>query len=172
MENEKSHIKDLNLCFSRLYVAAFLGEKRGTIWRISDWGMRRLAYKIQKAKNAHYMLMNIEIDAKWINDFKTMLDKDERVIRHLVMKKDEAVTEDCPPPPEFHSLRAGMDGNDDEDDEEDLEFDDEEYEDDDDDGLPDEEDVVIFVDGDEGGDGGTAGEMRISEGKSRAVKAR
>lgn len=71
--------------------------------------MRRLAYKIKKAKNAHYILMNFELEAKWINDFKSMLDHDERVIRHLVIKRDEAITEDCPPPPEFHTLRAGMD---------------------------------------------------------------
>ena len=50
--------------------------------------------------------MNFEIESRYINDFKTLLDKDERIIRHLVMKRDEAITEDCPPPPEFHSLRA------------------------------------------------------------------
>ncbi|GJM95431.1 hypothetical protein PR202_ga12166 [Eleusine coracana subsp. coracana] len=50
--------------------------------------------------------MNFEIESRYINDFKTLLDKDERIIRHLVMKRDEAITEDCPPPPEFHALRA------------------------------------------------------------------
>lgn len=50
--------------------------------------------------------MNFEIESRYINDFKTLLDKDERIIRHLVMKQDEAITEDCPPPPEFHTLRA------------------------------------------------------------------
>lgn len=56
--------------------------------------------------------MNFELDAKWINDLKNLLDKDERVIRHLVMKRDRAETEDCPPPPEFHTLQAGMDDED------------------------------------------------------------
>lgn len=87
----------------------FLREKKGKIWRLNEWGLRRLAYNIKKAKNAYYVLMNFELEAKWINDFKSMLDKDERVIRHLVIKRDEAITEDCPPPPEFHTLRAGMD---------------------------------------------------------------
>ncbi|KAK9088584.1 hypothetical protein Scep_027666 [Stephania cephalantha] len=72
--------------------------------------------------------MNFEMEAKWINDFKSLLDKDERVIRRLVIKRDEAITEDCPPPVEFHALRANsstddeedieIDANDDEDDEE------------------------------------------------------
>ncbi|XP_062150267.1 protein REGULATOR OF FATTY ACID COMPOSITION 3, chloroplastic-like isoform X1 [Alnus glutinosa] len=97
-------------------VQDFLREKKGKIWRLNDWGIRRLAYKIKKAKNAHYILMNFELEAKWINDFKSMLDKDERVIRHLVMKTDEAITEDCPPPPEFHTLRGDMDDSDEEDD--------------------------------------------------------
>lgn len=82
--------------------------------------------------------MNFELEAKWINDFKSMLDKDERVIRHLVIKKDRAETEDCPPPPEFGTLRADM--NDDEDD------DDEEYDDED---WDDEGDVdIVYVDDD------------------------
>uniref|UniRef100_A0A2P2NI43 Uncharacterized protein n=1 Tax=Rhizophora mucronata TaxID=61149 RepID=A0A2P2NI43_RHIMU len=112
-------------------VQDFLREKKGKIWRFSDWGMRRLAYKIQKAKNAHYILMNFELEAKWINDFKSMLDRDERVIRHLVIKMDEAVTEDCAPPPEFHTLRAGMNYDEEEDDfdyDEGDFFDDEAYE--------------------------------------------
>nr|POE95561.1 30s ribosomal protein s6 [Quercus suber] len=104
-------------------VQDFFREKKGKIWRVSDWGMRRLAYKIQKAKNAHYILMNFELEAKWINDFKSMLDKDERVIRHLVIKRDEAITEDCPPPPEFQTLRGDMDDYDEE--EDDIDYDEE-----------------------------------------------
>ena len=155
-----------------ILIADFLGEKRGKIWRISDWGMRRLAYKIQKAKNAHYILMNFEIDAKWINDFKSMLDKDERVIRHLVIKRDEAITEDCPPPPEFHTLRSGMDDDDEE--EEDIDYDDEEYDEDWDaegeiDNYGDEdEDGIIIVNSDEDD------EVRTNNfnGKSRISKLR
>lgn len=90
----------------------FIQENKGRLWRFSDWGMRRLAYKIRKAKNAHYILMNFELEAKLINDFKSILDKDERVIRHLVMKRDKAETEDCPPPPLFHSLRSDTDDKD------------------------------------------------------------
>ncbi|KAL0414853.1 UNVERIFIED_CONTAM: 30S ribosomal protein S6 [Sesamum radiatum] len=127
----------------------FLREKKGKIWRFSDWGMRRLAYKIQKAKNAHYILMNFELEAKWINDFKSILDKDERVIRHLVMKRDKAETEDCPPPPDFHSLRADMNDDGKEDDiDSDEEYDDEEW---DDDGHAYEDDEgIIYVDDDAG----------------------
>ncbi|KOM53059.1 hypothetical protein LR48_Vigan09g171800 [Vigna angularis] len=124
----------------------FMREKKGQIWRLNDWGMRRLAYKIKKANKAHYMLMNFELDAKYINDLKTLLDQDERVIRHLVIKRDEAITEDCPPPPEFHTLRANADDNDDE------EFDEEYDEDWDGEDELDDDDDIIYVDGDDDDD--------------------
>ncbi|KAJ4871541.1 Translation elongation factor EF1B/ribosomal protein S6 family protein [Raphanus sativus] len=129
-------------------VQEFLKEKKGKVWRFSDWGMRRLAYKIQKAENAHYILMNFEMEAKHLNEFKGMLDSDERVIRHLVMKRDEAITEDCPPPPEFHSVRASMDGDDDfydDDEEEEEEFDEEEEGDDVEYEVDDDGNVVMVV---------------------------
>ena len=92
--------------YSLFSLLDFVREKKGRIWRLNNWGLRRLAYKIKKATHANYILMNFEIESRYINDFKTLLDKDERIIRHLVMKRDEAITEDCPPPPEFHTLRA------------------------------------------------------------------
>ncbi|CAM8911896.1 unnamed protein product [Rhodiola kirilowii] len=130
-------------------VQDFLREKKGRTWRVSDWGMRRLAYKIQKASRAHYMLMNFELEAKWINEFKELLDKDERVIRHLVIKRDEAITEDCPPPPEFHTMRAGTDDEEEDDDDDDVEYYDGEDDEEEEDGEEEEEDTVIVGDGDD-----------------------
>ncbi|GMH08668.1 hypothetical protein Nepgr_010508 [Nepenthes gracilis] len=103
-EDQKDEVDSVNS-----KIQDFLREKKGKVWRFSDWGLRRLAYKIKKATHAHYILMNFELEAKWINDFKSMLDHDDRVIRHLVIKRDERITEDCPPPPEIHTLKDGMD---------------------------------------------------------------
>ncbi|KAJ9546368.1 hypothetical protein OSB04_018911 [Centaurea solstitialis] len=140
-ENFKEEVEKVNL-----KVQEFLEEKKGRVHRFSDWGLRRLAYKIQKAKSAHYILMNFEIEAKWINDFKSMLDKDERIIRHLVMKQDEAITEECTPPPEFHTLRADMNDNSDDDDEEE------------------DDDGIVYVDDDEDeDDDGKATSLKIGE---------
>ncbi|XP_010914628.1 protein REGULATOR OF FATTY ACID COMPOSITION 3, chloroplastic [Elaeis guineensis] len=100
----EDHVDEVESVISK--VQDFIRERKGRIWRLNNWGLRRLAYKIRKAKNANYILMNFELEAKLINDFKSMLDKDERIIRHLVIKRDEAITEDCPPPPEYHTIRA------------------------------------------------------------------
>ncbi|KAK4745615.1 hypothetical protein SAY87_011927 [Trapa incisa] len=127
----------------------FLREKKGKVWRFEDWGLRRLAYKIKKATKAHYILMNFELDAKWINAFKAMLDTDEMVIRHLVMKQDKAVTKVEPPPPEFHTLWSEMNEMDDE---IELEYEDgEEYDDEDGEDIEDydADDGIILVGSDE-----------------------
>lgn len=63
----------------------FKGEGKA---ECGDRGLHRLAYKLQKAKK------NLELEAKWNNDFKTIFNKDERVIQHLVIKRDEAITKD------------------------------------------------------------------------------
>ncbi|CAA7408632.1 unnamed protein product [Spirodela intermedia] len=125
----EDHFQEVNTVVEK--VQDFIKEKKGKIWRFNDWGMRKLAYKIKKAKNANYILMNFEVEARHISDFKAMLDRDERIIRHLVIRRDNAITEDCPPPPEF---RAGEseeeeeeedDYGDDDDDDDDEEYDNE-----------------------------------------------
>ncbi|KAF8387685.1 hypothetical protein HHK36_026339 [Tetracentron sinense] len=159
-------------------VEEFIREKKGKMWRLNDWGLRRLAYKIKKAKNANYILMNFELEAKWINDFKSMLDKDERVIRHLVIKRDEAITENCPPPPEFHTLRGVMD------DDEDIDYDDAYDDEDDGEEWDDEseldlvgynddvEDDIILVDDDENdGKDRNNGSASVSKTGKRTLRA-
>lgn len=156
------------LCISA--PAEFIREKKGRIWRLNNWGLRRLAYKIRKATHANYVLMNFELDAKFINDFKSMLDKDERIIRHLVMKRDEAITEDCPPPPEFHTLHAqqGAVGEDfdSEGEVEDEDWGDDEMElemagQDDFDNEADANIIIVDVDNENDGDDGTGRRARI-----------
>ncbi|THU62645.1 hypothetical protein C4D60_Mb01t07270 [Musa balbisiana] len=151
-------------------VQEFIREKKGRIWRLNNWGLRRLAYKIRKATHANYVLMNFELDAKFINDFKSMLDKDERIIRHLVMKRDEAITEDCPPPPEFHTLHAqqGAVGEDfdSEGEVEDEDWGDDEMElemagQDDFDNEADANIIIVDVDNENDGDDGTGRRARI-----------
>jgi ribosomal protein S6 len=127
-----------------LVLTDFIREKKGRIWRLNDWGLRELAYEVKKAVEAHYILMNFEIDTRFINDFKTMLDKDERVIRHLVTKQDKAETEYSPPPMDYPTLLAKQGLGDDDG------FWDEE--DDDEDGNAtgggEDDGEVIYVDGD------------------------
>ncbi|MBT3013717.1 MAG: 30S ribosomal protein S6 [Candidatus Thiodiazotropha sp. (ex Lucina aurantia)] len=67
--------------------------KGGAIHRLEDWGRRQLAYPINKIHKAHYVLMNIECDAEALSELESAFRFNDAVIRNLVIRRDEAVSE-------------------------------------------------------------------------------
>ena len=65
----------------------------GKIHRLEDWGRRQLAYPINKIYKAHYVLMNIECDQAVRDELESAFRFNDAVIRNLIMKRDEAITE-------------------------------------------------------------------------------
>lgn len=65
----------------------------GKVHRLEDWGRRVLAYPIQKVHKAHYILMNIECDQSVLDELQTAFRYNDAVLRNLVIKRDEALTE-------------------------------------------------------------------------------
>ncbi|WP_094752564.1 30S ribosomal protein S6 [Psychromonas sp. CD1] len=68
-------------------------EAGGTIHRLEDWGRRQLAYPINKLHKAHYVLMNIEAEQKVIDDLENAFRFNDAVIRNMIMRTKNAVTE-------------------------------------------------------------------------------
>jgi small subunit ribosomal protein S6 len=65
----------------------------GKIHRLEDWGRRQLAYPIENLVKAHYVLLNIEADQAVLTELVDTFRFNDAVLRHLVMKRDDAVTE-------------------------------------------------------------------------------
>lgn len=65
----------------------------GKIHRLEDWGRRQLAYPIQKLVKAHYVLFNIEVEQTILAELTESFRFNDAVLRHLIMKRDEADTE-------------------------------------------------------------------------------
>ena len=65
----------------------------GAIHRLEDWGRRLLAYPINKIHKAHYVLMNIECGAEPLEELGSAFRFNDAVIRNLIIKRDEPVTE-------------------------------------------------------------------------------
>ena len=65
----------------------------GKIHRLEDWGRRMLAYPIKDLVKAHYVLFNIECDQAVLNELVDGFRFNDAVLRHLVMKRDDVVTE-------------------------------------------------------------------------------
>ncbi|GLQ90360.1 30S ribosomal protein S6 [Dyella flagellata] len=65
----------------------------GKIHRLEDWGRRQLAYPIVNLAKAHYVLLNIEVSQNVLNELESGFRFNDAVLRHLVIKRDEADTE-------------------------------------------------------------------------------
>ena len=70
--------------------------KDGKIHRLEDWGRRQLAYPINKIHKAHYVLMNIECGQEALDELESLFRFNDAVIRNLVIKCNEAVTDQSP----------------------------------------------------------------------------
>jgi small subunit ribosomal protein S6 len=72
---------------------ALIEGGNGKIHRLEDWGRRQLAYPINNLVKAHYVLFNIEADQAVLNELVESFRFNDAVLRHLVMRRDEAETE-------------------------------------------------------------------------------
>lgn len=68
----------------------------GKTHRLEDWGRRQLAYPIKKLIKAHYVLMNVECSTEDMEELVSTFRFNDAVIRHMVLSRQEAVTEPSP----------------------------------------------------------------------------
>jgi len=75
---------------------SMIEKHSGAIHRLEDWGRRQLAYPINKIHKAHYILMNIEANNELLDELTYTFRFNDAIIRNLVLKQDEAITEPSP----------------------------------------------------------------------------
>ena len=68
-------------------------EDGGKLHRLEDWGRRQLAYPIDKIHKAHYIMLNVECSAKALEELTENFRYNDAVIRNMVIRRDEAITE-------------------------------------------------------------------------------
>jgi small subunit ribosomal protein S6 len=68
----------------------------GTVHRMEDWGRRQLAYPINNAHKAHYILMNIECGQETLDELDNMFRYNDAVLRNMVIRRKAAVTDVSP----------------------------------------------------------------------------
>lgn len=71
----------------------FLTEKGAKMVAKEDWGLKKLAYPIEKKKSGFYHLFQFEVAGEAINDFEVEFRRDERVMRYLTVKLDKYAIE-------------------------------------------------------------------------------
>jgi ribosomal protein S18/ribosomal protein S6 len=66
-----------------------LSNSGATITNEENWGLRKLAYPIQKKSTGFYCLLQFDAEAKVIADLETNYRRDERVLRFLTFRLEK-----------------------------------------------------------------------------------
>lgn len=64
-------------------------ENAGTIVNEENWGLRKLAYPIQKKSTGFYTLVEFDANPDVIKKLETQFRRDERVLRFLTFRLDK-----------------------------------------------------------------------------------
>jgi small subunit ribosomal protein S6 len=67
----------------------YLKTKGAEIVYEDQWGLRKLAYPIQKKSTGFYHLIEYKADSQLVAEFELELKRDERVIRFLTVSLDK-----------------------------------------------------------------------------------
>ena len=71
-------------------VKAYIERFGGQITNVDDWGKKRLAYEIQKMKEAFYYFIRFEAEATAPAEIESRVRIMDNVIRYLCVRQDEA----------------------------------------------------------------------------------
>ena len=64
-------------------------QNQGKVTKTETWGLKNLAYKIQRNRKAHFVLLNIEGPAGVVAELERQTRINEDVIRYLTIRVDE-----------------------------------------------------------------------------------
>ena len=67
----------------------FLKENGANIVHEDHWGLRKLAYPIQKKTTGFYHLIEFEADGRLISNLEINFKRDERILRFLTLAMDK-----------------------------------------------------------------------------------
>ncbi len=83
----ETQVKDQTAKYSKV-----IEEMGGKTHKTEQWGLRTLAYRINKAKKAHYTLIEVEANGPAIQEMERQMRIDEDVVRTLTIREDALTT--------------------------------------------------------------------------------
>jgi small subunit ribosomal protein S6 len=64
-------------------------ENQGKVVKTETWGLRSLAYKIQKNRKAHFVMLDIDASGAAVAELERVTRMNEDVIRYMTVRVDE-----------------------------------------------------------------------------------
>lgn len=78
-----SQTEGLTEAFSQI-----ITEQGGNIVSVENWGLRSIAYRINKNRKGHYVLMNIDAPAPALHEMERQMRINEDVLRYMTIRVD------------------------------------------------------------------------------------
>jgi len=70
-------------------VRQWVTAESGEVERVEQWGRRRLAYPINDQHEGHYVLFNLALAPRAIDEVERNLKLSDVILRHLLVRVDE-----------------------------------------------------------------------------------
>lgn len=70
-----------------------LTDAGGNVARRENWGLRKLAYRINKNRKGHYVMFNYEAPADAVKEMERQMRFEEDVLRYMTVRTDALETE-------------------------------------------------------------------------------
>ena len=71
-------------------VKEYIARFGGTVTNIDEWGKKRLAYEVQKMKEAYYYFIHFDAESTVPLEIENRIRIMDNVIRYLCVRQDEA----------------------------------------------------------------------------------
>ena len=68
---------------------AYLTENGAEIINVENWGLKKLAYNIEKKSTGFYAMIEYKADPQLIAKYELQMRRDERVLRYLTVKNEK-----------------------------------------------------------------------------------
>jgi small subunit ribosomal protein S6 len=69
-----------------------IDDNKGKVVKTESWGLRSLAYRIQKNRKAHYVMLEFEAPPAAVAELERQTQINEDVIRYMTLRVDEHET--------------------------------------------------------------------------------
>lgn len=80
----EQQVKDLADSLSK-----FITDGKGKVHKIEHWGLRTLAYRINKNRKGHYVLIETDTEAPALHEMERNMRLNEDVLRFLTVRNEE-----------------------------------------------------------------------------------
>lgn len=83
-ELSAQQVEELTTQYSKI-----ITDTKGKVLKTENWGLRTLAYRIQKNRKGHYVLIESDVESAAIQEVERQMRLDENVLRYLTMRLEK-----------------------------------------------------------------------------------